>query len=147
MQNVWGTRWGEGGFARVRRGVNLMGLEASCHYPTMAIPSWIASKTDDPQASGSGPTFSVDLSAPRRVFHKPFLECVGSSHMAMGLLVNDSASGAGTAAGKGEQARVGALWRQHLKIVREELNMSMLRGALRARLLFCYRPSNRLTPV
>ena len=52
--------------------------------------------------------------------------------MAMGLLVNDSASGAGTAAGKGEQARVGALWREHLKIVREELNMSMLRGARRA---------------
>ena len=109
-----------------------MAFVAAHGIPTMAMPGWLASKTDDRQASGSGPTFSVDLSAPRRVFHKPFLECVGSSHMAMGLLVNDSASGAGTAAGKGEQARVGALWRKHLKIVREELNMSMLRGTLRA---------------
>ena len=73
-------------------------------------------------------TFSVDLSSPLRPFPKPFLECVGSSHMAMGLLANDSASAPGTAAGKGEQARVGALWREHLKLVHAELNMSMFRG-------------------
>ena len=62
-------------------------------------------------------TFSVDLGSPPRPFHKPFLECVGSSHMAMGLLAANSASAPGTAAGKGQQARVGKLWREHLKLV------------------------------
>ena len=48
--------------------------------------------------------------------------------MAMGLLHNTSASGPGTAGGKGLAAKVGALWREHLKITRDELNMSMFRG-------------------
>jgi hypothetical protein len=73
-------------------------------------------------------SFGVDLSAPLRPFVKPFLGCVGSSHMAMGLRTGDAAAGPGTAAGKGQQARVGALWREHLKLTRDELNMSMFRG-------------------
>ena len=68
--------------------------------------------------------FIVNLDSPTRQFHKPFLECVGSSHMAMGLLVGNNMSGRQTAAGKGLQARVGALWRDHLKLVHDELNMS-----------------------
>lgn len=42
QQNNWGTRWGEGGFARVLRGSNLLGLEAHCHYPTVQLPEWLA---------------------------------------------------------------------------------------------------------
>lgn len=71
-------------------------------------------------------SFTVDLGAPTRPFHKPFLECVGSSHMAMGLLAGNNASGPNTAAGKGLQDRVGALWREHIKLVHDELNMSAL---------------------
>ena len=48
--------------------------------------------------------------------HKPFLECISSSHMAMGLLADNPAAGPSTAAGRGEAARVGALWREHLKL-------------------------------
>ena len=73
-------------------------------------------------------TLSVDLAGPLRPFHKPFLECVGSSHMAMGLLAENPAAGSQTAAGKGESARVGALWRDHLKLTHDALNMSMFRG-------------------
>lgn len=54
-------------------------------------------------------TFTVDLSSELRVFHKPFLECVGSSHMAMGLLENTSASGPTTAGGQGIAKQVGQL--------------------------------------
>ena len=73
-------------------------------------------------------SFTVDVSAPPRPFAKPYLECVGSSHMALGLLKADAASGNATAAGLGEQPRVGLLWRRHLKLVRDELNMKMFRG-------------------
>jgi hypothetical protein len=41
LQNVWGTRWGESGFARLERGVDLLGVESSCHLPTMAVPHWL----------------------------------------------------------------------------------------------------------
>jgi hypothetical protein len=79
-------------------------------------------------ASPPSPDFVVDLSGPTRPFHKPFLACVGSSHMAMALLHNDSASGAQTAAGMGEAAAVGSRWQQHLALVRAELGISMFRG-------------------
>ena len=46
--------------------------------------------------------------------------------MAMGLLAGNNASGPNTAAGKGLQDRVGALWREHIKLVHDELNMSAL---------------------
>ena len=36
-----GTRWGEGGFVRVLRGANLLGLEEHCHFPTVALPAWL----------------------------------------------------------------------------------------------------------
>ena len=64
-------------------------------------------------AAAAPQIFTVDLTGPTRPFHKPFLECVGSSHMAMGLLVNDSSSAPGTAAGLGEQGLVqhGAGWK------------------------------------
>jgi hypothetical protein len=71
---------------------------------------------------------SVDLAGPTHLFHKPFLECVGSSHMAMGLLAENPAAGSQTAAGRGESARVGKLWREHLKLTHDELNMTMFRG-------------------
>ena len=38
VQNNWGTRWGEEGFARVLRGSNLLGLEERCHFPTVQLP-------------------------------------------------------------------------------------------------------------
>ena len=82
-----------------------------------------------PPAPPAPPQYlSLNLSAPPRPFNKPFLECVGSSHMAMGLLSANNASGPSTAAGKGEQSRVGSLWREHLQLVRRELNMSHFRG-------------------
>ncbi len=42
VQNNWGTRWGEEGFARVLRGSNLLGLEERCHFPTVQLPKWLA---------------------------------------------------------------------------------------------------------
>jgi cathepsin X len=41
LQNVWGTRWGEGGFCRIKRGIDLLGIEGSCHHPVMKMPSWL----------------------------------------------------------------------------------------------------------
>ena len=79
-------------------------------------------------SSRASPDFTVDLSSPTRSWHKGSLECVGSSHMAMGLLVNNSGSGPKTAAGMGQQARVGGLWRERLNLVRDELGMKMFRG-------------------
>ena len=44
VQNNWGTRWGENGFVRVLRNVNVLGLESSCHFPTVQVPSWLLEK-------------------------------------------------------------------------------------------------------
>ncbi len=33
VQNNWGSAWGEGGFVRMRRGVDLLGIEGGCHVP------------------------------------------------------------------------------------------------------------------
>ena len=106
----------------------LLGLQLAAHRGSTAVA---AAATDggaddtDPQPQ---PDFTVDLASPTRPWRKPYLECVGSSHMAMGLLTNNSGSGPGTAAGMGQQQHVGALWRAHLKLVREELGMAMFRG-------------------
>ena len=51
LQNVWGTRWGEGGFCRIQRGIDLLGIESSCHHPLMRMPSWLdgaAGPTESP---------------------------------------------------------------------------------------------------
>ena len=32
VRNSWGTNWGNGGFFRVQRGQNYLGIELSCHY-------------------------------------------------------------------------------------------------------------------
>ena len=33
IQNSWGTHWGEGGFARVQRGINSMGMNDYVSVP------------------------------------------------------------------------------------------------------------------
>mmetsp|Transcript_40935 Transcript_40935/g.92142 ORF Transcript_40935/g.92142 Transcript_40935/m.92142 type:complete len:212 (+) Transcript_40935:820-1455(+) len=35
MRNSWGEYWGESGYARVERGVNLLGLESKCSWATL----------------------------------------------------------------------------------------------------------------
>jgi len=39
LQNNWGRRWGDQGFAKLQRGVNLLGEEEQCHFPQMRRPS------------------------------------------------------------------------------------------------------------
>ena len=36
LRNSWGTAWGEGGWMRIVRGVNALGLESQCAY---AVPT------------------------------------------------------------------------------------------------------------
>ena len=100
--------------------------------PGAPIPPFNPKPGPGPPPAPSPPappqTFTVDLSSKPRAFHKPFLECVGSSHMAMGLLANTAASGPNTAGGQGMAVRVGTLWREHIKLIHDELNMSMFRG-------------------
>lgn len=94
-------------------------------------PSWCVDNRD--VAPGPRPTpgppspqsktqhFTVDLAAPTNKFSKPFLQCIGSSHLAMGILNESSADGHPTPI-------VGQLWRQHLKLVREELGIGQFRA-------------------
>lgn len=35
-RNSWGTPWGEGGFARIQRGVDAIGIESACNW---GVPS------------------------------------------------------------------------------------------------------------
>ena len=37
VQNSWGTSWGQGGFGKVRRGVNTCGLAACATYPVNIV--------------------------------------------------------------------------------------------------------------
>ena len=37
VQNNWGTEWGEGGFVRLKRGANLLGIEGGCHAPVVGL--------------------------------------------------------------------------------------------------------------
>lgn len=38
MENNWGTWWGDGGYAKMLRGVDILGLESKCHFPIVEKP-------------------------------------------------------------------------------------------------------------
>ena len=37
VQNSWGTSWGQGGFGKVRRGLNVCGIAACATYPVNIV--------------------------------------------------------------------------------------------------------------
>ncbi len=38
LRNSWGTPWGEGGYMRISRGINTLGLESSCNWAVPLLP-------------------------------------------------------------------------------------------------------------
>jgi len=40
VRNSWGTYWGEGGWARIVRGVNNLGIEANCDWAVPDAKDW-----------------------------------------------------------------------------------------------------------
>lgn len=40
VRNSWGTHWGEGGWARVVRGVNNLGIESACDWAVPDPKDW-----------------------------------------------------------------------------------------------------------
>ena len=39
LRNSWGTPWGEGGWMRISRGINTLGLESGCAWAVPIVPS------------------------------------------------------------------------------------------------------------
>jgi cathepsin X len=39
LRNSWGTPWGEGGWMRISRGINTLGLESGCAWAVPIVPA------------------------------------------------------------------------------------------------------------
>lgn len=88
-------------------------------------PSPSPSPSPPPPSPSRAVNFVVDLAAPPVAWHKSWEECVGSSHLGMGLLHPHPDNSADNSH---PNPLVGQRWREHLQMVAEELGMKRFRA-------------------
>lgn len=69
VRNSWGSNWGEGGFFRIVRGINNIGIEGSCSYG-MPIDTWTNKKVHITTDKDRNDTRNDNTNGPYPIMHK-----------------------------------------------------------------------------